>query len=77
MGQHPLNIDTQLIAYLVALLFAILFYRQGMLQALIDAIDNFRGGPPTTPTHPSPAGDVALLRKPLKKMFREKPGGQI
>lgn len=39
-------------------------------EAVIDAIekfhDNFRGGPPR-PMHPSPAGDVAHLRKPGKK----------
>jgi hypothetical protein len=38
-----------------------------MLDALIDGInelaDNFRGGGPPTPMHPSPANDGALLRR--------------
>ena len=34
----------------------------GVLQALAEAFDNFRGGPPTT-MHPSPADDGALLRR--------------
>jgi hypothetical protein len=45
---------------------AALFSRRGMIDALIDGInelaDHFRGGPPT-PMHPSPANDSALLRK--------------
>jgi hypothetical protein len=35
-----------------------------LAEAIQEALDNFRGGGgPTTPTHPSPAGDVAHLRK--------------
>ena len=36
--------------------------RREMIDALIEALENFRGGPPT-PMHPSPANDGALLRK--------------
>jgi hypothetical protein len=38
-------------------------------DALQEAIDRFRGGGPTTPMHPSPAGDVNHLRK-LPKQSR-------
>jgi hypothetical protein len=49
------------------ILFAIvaLVSRRAMLDALIDGIqaiaDNFRGGGPPAPMHPSPAYDGALL----------------
>jgi hypothetical protein len=55
-----------------ALLFAVgvavaaIFFRPWMLDALVEAINNFRGGPPT-PMHPSPADDGALLRKRARK----------
>jgi len=38
-----------------------------LVDALIEAIQNFRGGPPTGP-HPSPANDSALL---LRRRMRE------
>ena len=50
---------------LVALLVVLCFQRR-LLEALIEAIDNFRGGPPTA-MHPSPADDGALLRKRSRK----------
>jgi hypothetical protein len=37
-------------------------------EKIIQAIDNFRGGGPPTPMHPSPAGDDALLRRRSKKV---------
>ena len=52
-------------AILVALLLFLCFQRR-LLDALIEAIDNFRGGPPT-PMHPSPADDGALLRRRSRK----------
>jgi hypothetical protein len=37
-------------------------------DALQEAIDRFRGGGgPTTPMHPSPAGDVTHLRKKSRR----------
>jgi hypothetical protein len=45
---------------------AMLPRRREMVDALIEAIDNFRGGPPT-PMHPSPANDGALLRRRRRK----------
>jgi len=44
---------------------SILLFQRWMVDALIEAINRFRGGPPR-PMHPSPAGDVALLRKPTR-----------
>ena len=48
-------------AILVALLVILCFQRR-LLDALIEAINNFRGGPPTA-MHPSPSDDAALLRR--------------
>jgi hypothetical protein len=50
---------------LVALLVTLCFQRW-LLDALIEAINSFRGGPPT-PMHPSPADDGALLRRRSRK----------
>jgi hypothetical protein len=65
MGQNDYEV---LLLILVASL-AILFFKRfrWMLEALIEAINNFRGGPPT-PMHPSPAGDDVLLRRSSKKV---------
>jgi hypothetical protein len=52
-------------AILVALLLTLCFQRW-LLDAVIEAINNFRGGPPT-PMHPSPADDGALLRRRSRK----------
>ena len=40
---------------------------RGLLDAVIEAIERFRGGGPPTPMHPSPAGDDAFLRKRSRK----------
>jgi DNA-damage-inducible protein J len=52
-------------AILVASLVILCFQRR-LLDALIEAIDNFRGGPPTA-MHPSPSDDGALLRRKSRK----------
>ena len=44
---------------LVAIFVALLF-QGSVLEALLEAINNFRGGPPT-PRHPLPAHDGAIL----------------
>ena len=38
----------------------VLVFKRDLLDALIDALNNFRGGPPTA-MHPSPANDAMLL----------------
>jgi hypothetical protein len=52
-------------AILVALLVILCFQRR-LLDALIEAINSFRGGPPTA-MHPSPSDDGALLRRKSRK----------
>ena len=52
-------------AILLALLVILCFQRR-MLDALIEAINNFRGGPPTA-MHPSPSDDGALLSRKSRK----------
>jgi hypothetical protein len=63
MGQMGGNI--LFLAILVALL-VILCSQRRLLDALIEAINNFRGGPPTA-MHPSPSDDSALLRRKSRK----------
>ncbi len=41
------------------------FFRRGLLDAFIEGMNNFRGGPPT-PRHPLPADDGILLRRRRK-----------
>jgi hypothetical protein len=38
-----------------------------LIDAAIEALDNFRGSPPSA-MHPSPSNDGALLRRRLRKM---------
>jgi hypothetical protein len=63
MGQ---NNYIALILLLISVASVALFFRRCMLDAPIEAIDNFRGGP-RTPMHPSPSNDAALLRKRSRK----------
>jgi hypothetical protein len=54
--------------FLVLAVAAMLTWKRSMLDALIEALDNFRGGPPTA-MHPSPSNDTALLlRRRAKKI---------
>jgi hypothetical protein len=63
MGQ--IDGDILLLAILVASL-VLLSFQRWLFDAVIEAIDNFRGGPPTA-MHPSPSDDSALLRRPSRK----------
>ena len=65
MGQ----MDYDVLLLILVAFFAILFFKhfRWMLEAILEAINNFRGGPPT-PMHPSPAGDDALLRRSSRKV---------
>jgi hypothetical protein len=63
MGQ----INSVVVLFLICVAGVALFFRRRMLDALIEAINNFRGGPPT-PMHPSPADDGALLRRRSRKI---------
>lgn len=42
-------------------------YWREFAEAIREALDNFRGGPPT-PMHPSPAADAVLLLRRRKKI---------
>jgi hypothetical protein len=63
MGQ---NNYIALISLLIFVALVALFFRRWTVDALIEAINNFRGGPPT-PMHPSPSNDADLLRKRFRK----------
>jgi hypothetical protein len=56
-----------IVSLLILVAIAAVVFRRSMRDALIDGInaiaDNFRGGGPRTPMHPSPADDGALLRR--------------
>ena len=56
-----------IVLFLILAAVAALLFRRSMLDALIEAINNFRGGPPT-PMHPSPVNDAALLRRRARKV---------
>ena len=56
-----------IVLFLILVAVVALLFRRSVLDALIEAINNFRGGPPT-PMHPSPANDAALLRKRARKV---------
>jgi hypothetical protein len=51
--------------------FLIQRHSRRVMDAIQEALDNFRGGPPTA-MHPSPAGDDRLLR-PASKARRAAP----
>ena len=48
----------------------VLVLNRSLLDALIEGIHNFRGGPPTA-MHPSPVNDGLLLRKRFRKRKEE------
>jgi hypothetical protein len=56
-----------IIVFLSLVAVVALFSRRSTIDALIEAINNFRGGPPTA-MHPSPADDAALLRRRARKV---------
>jgi hypothetical protein len=56
----------EILIVLWCLAMAIYIFRRESLDALIEAINNRRGGPPR-PMHPSPVNDGALLRRRSRK----------
>ena len=62
MGQ----IGVVIFSLLALAFFITLSFERWMLDALIEAIHKFRGGPPAG-MHPSPANDSFLLRKRSRK----------
>lgn len=63
MGQ--MSHDILLLAIFMALL-ATVCPQRWLVDALIEALNNFRGGPPT-PMHPCPVNDAAVLRRRARK----------
>ena len=62
MGQ-----TSSIVLFLILVAVVALFFRRWMLDAVIEELNNFRGGPPT-PMHPSPADNGALLRRRSRKI---------
>jgi hypothetical protein len=63
MGQ----IGVIIFSLILAALLGVLLSQRWLVDTLIEAINNFRGGPPT-PRHPSPSDDAILLRRrPFRK----------
>ena len=52
----------QIVSLILLAIFVALLFQGSVLQAIVEAITNFRGGPPT-PRHPLPADDGAILRR--------------
>jgi hypothetical protein len=68
-----IDIGSILTPVFAGFLLLILLQRR-VRDALLEGINNFRGGPPTTPMHPSPVNDGALLRRrPAAKSARTSP----
>jgi hypothetical protein len=55
---EPANI----VRLILVAIFVALLFQGSVLEALLEAINNFRGGPPT-PRHPLPADDGAIVRR--------------
>ena len=66
-----MGLTNSIASLLILAAIVVLLSRRWMLDAFIDGInaiaDNFRGGGPPTPMHPSPADDGALLRRRSRK----------
>ncbi len=62
-----MNVPTILVSASILSGMAVLFLRRDLLEKLIEALNNFRGGPPTA-MHPSPADDGRLLRRRARKV---------
>jgi hypothetical protein len=52
----------QIFRLILLVIFVALLFQGSVLEAILQAINNFRGGPPT-PRHPLPADDGAILRR--------------
>jgi len=64
-----LNGDLIFIAF-CGVVAGILYFQRWMLETLIEAMNNFRGGGPPPPQHPCPSNDGALLRRRLRAISR-------
>jgi hypothetical protein len=55
---EPANI----IRLILMAVFVVLLFQGSVLEALLEANNNFPGGPPT-PRHPMPADDIVIVRR--------------
>lgn len=55
-------IETGILSLILFASILTVLVNRSLLDALIEALHNFRGGPPTA-MHPSPANDSALIRR--------------
>jgi hypothetical protein len=63
--------QAQIVRLILLAIFVALLFQGSVLQAIIQAITNFRGGPPT-PRHPLPADDGAILSRKRSRLNLEK-----
>jgi len=61
---RPIDGGVLLALFAIAILYVV--SHRSLVDALIEELRNFRGGPPTA-MHPSPADDGRLLRKRERK----------
>jgi hypothetical protein len=59
-----------MIRLILVAMFVALLFQGSLVKALLEAINNFRGGPPT-PRHPLPVDDGAIVRR---KRWRARKG---
>jgi hypothetical protein len=58
----------EIFVFAALVVFLILWRRGDFMERLIELLNNFRGGGPPTPMHPSPVNDGALLRRRVRKI---------
>jgi hypothetical protein len=63
--------QAQIVRLILVAIFVALLFQGSVLEAILEAINNFRGGPPT-PRHPLPADDGAILRRKRLRVDLEK-----
>jgi hypothetical protein len=63
--------QAQIVRLILLAIFVALLFQGSVLEAILEAINNFRGGPPT-PRHPLPADDGAILRRKRLRVDLEK-----
>jgi hypothetical protein len=62
--------QAQIVRLVLVAMFVALLVQGSVLEAILQAISNFRGGPPT-PKHPLPADDSVILRRKRLRVPKE------
>jgi len=63
--------QAQIVRMILTAIFVAFLFQGSVLELILQAIKNFRGGPPT-PRHPLPANDGAILRRRRLRVNLEK-----